>query len=313
MKIAFAYVTDERGFELALHSAASVALTQAPGCDIHIFCHRFEPEQTSRLKPSFAGVGTHLTFHEIQDSAVEHYKTYGHVTTPALLKLSAVQRLAKRYDRVVYLDNDILVFGRLPIDEIRFGAMPLAAVVDMDVSDSGVHRQMHLNTPDPPTNNIRSYFNSGVLIFCSEKLADGRYAQRYREALESHASACCFKLSCTSTDQCALNTTFEQEWVHLPLSYNMQAGAKFTDDWQTALIRHYCGVRKFIPIAWFRNDARDIRLINRMGTLIGRAPQGVPALYEIMFKINALRKRRGDLPMQRFLQAVGPSDNVAAV
>ena len=82
MSTAFLYVTDQRGFDLAIHSAMSVSLSQPAPCDIHVFCYRFMPEHASRLKAAMAGVGADLTFHPISNEAVEHHTTHGHVTTP---------------------------------------------------------------------------------------------------------------------------------------------------------------------------------------------------------------------------------------
>lgn len=307
MRTAFAFVTDERGFDLAMHSAASVALTQKRPSDIHVFCHQFDPPQASRLSSAFARVDSRLAFQHIQDEAVEHHKTHGHVTTPTLLKLSAIDCLIEGYDRVAYLDNDVLVFERLPIETINFGSAPLAAVVDMDVSDLGVHRDLHSDQPVSAGSICQGYFNAGVLIFECEKLADGYYTQRYRAALEEHRRKCTFKLNCTSIDQCALNIAFDERWISLPLSYNMQAGAKYTEAWRSALVRHYCGTRKFMPVSWFRNDARDVLLLNRVRRLLGRPAVGMPTLHELLFRLNIARKYRDDLTMRRFLRAVEAS------
>jgi lipopolysaccharide biosynthesis glycosyltransferase len=136
MKRAFVYVTDERGFELARHSVASLALSQSEPFDIHIFCYQFSPRVPRRFSDAMADLRANLIFHDIGDAAVEGHQTHGHVTTPTLLKPLAVGKLVSDYDRIVYLDNDILVFDDLGVETINFGRTPIAAVIDMDVSDT---------------------------------------------------------------------------------------------------------------------------------------------------------------------------------
>jgi hypothetical protein len=84
----------------------------------------------------------------------------------------------------------------------------------------------------------------------------------------------------------------------------MQAGAKFTRWWKTAVVRHYCGPRKFIPISPLRNDSRDVRYLNEIRQAAGLSQTVLPAWYEILFRFNVIRKYRGDAPIRRFLGAI---------
>src|SRR5271156_4278634 len=138
MKLAFVYLTDEGGFELARHSAVSLAMSQNAPCDIHVFCYRFTPVVPPQFAAAMAALRATLWFHDINDTGLEQHPTCGHVTTPSLLKPSAVGRLATGdYDRIVYLDSDLLIFEDLAIADIDFGQTPIAAVIDMDLSDTG--------------------------------------------------------------------------------------------------------------------------------------------------------------------------------
>jgi hypothetical protein len=234
---------------------------------------------------------------------VEQHKTWGHVTTPTLLKVAAVGELVGGYDRIVYLDNDILVFDDLQIAAIDFGRAPIAAVIDMDLSHTGALRDSVWAYAGGKTDSVGGYFNAGVLIFESGNWQDEFY-QKYAAALDHHDIACPYKLECTSIDQCALNSIFENNWVRLSLSYNMQASAKFTRAWRTAAVRHYCGRRKVIPVSMFRNDSRDVRYLNKIRQALGRPVTPVPLLYEIPFRLNAARNYSGSQAMWRFMSAV---------
>ncbi len=293
MTTAFVYVTDRRGFDLAAHSAMSVSLSQPGSCDIHIFCYRFMPEHASDIRAAMAGVGADLTFHSISNHALEHHSTYGHVTTPALLKLPAVEALTGSYDRLAYLDNDILVFDCLNIEAIDFGTEPLAAVLDMDLSQKGSLRGSVWSGGSREIQDFGHYFNSGLMIFDSNNFRRKDYILDYAVALDDHERNCSFKIDCRSVDQCALNMTFAGNWLRLPLGFNTQAGA-----------RHYCGTRKFLPMSLFRNDSRDVRYLNRIRDKLNLPTTGFPLLYEALFRLNVLRNYRTDLPMRRYLEAV---------
>jgi lipopolysaccharide biosynthesis glycosyltransferase len=302
MKVCFAYVTDKKGFELAGLSIMSVAMSQPRPCHIHVSCYKFAPRPDKRLLEALTRLGAELSFSEIADVALEQHSTHGHVTTPALLKLAAVAQLTREYDRVVYLDNDILVFEDLKIGHLNFGAYPIAAVTDMDLTATGALRHSSWLGASSRDQETGSYFNSGVMIFEAANWRD-EFLDVYAQVLETHDQGCSYKLHCTSNDQCAANTAFRNNWLSLPTSYNMQAGAKFTESWRTAAARHYCGPRKCVPLQPFRSDGRDVTYLNRIRRMLGQRTSRLGPLYDLLFWINRVRHHRGDTGMRNFLTA----------
>jgi len=300
MKVAYVYVTDARGYDLLAHSAVSLALSQPAGCNVHVYCYDFLPEPDDALAAALAAAGANLTVEPLRDPALEQHETCLHVTKPSLLKLLAVDRLIADYDRVVFLDNDILIFGDLRIETLQFGEYPIAAVTDLDLSETGWLR----NSADPVAPGRRNgsgYFNSGFMAFAKENWRHGDFYAQYAAALDAHDAHCPYKVSCTSIEQCALNIMFSGNWLSLPADYNMQASAKFTPAWQTATVRHYCGARKFIPVSPFRNDGRDTRYINEIRKRLGRGGAAPALVHEVLFQLNALRNSRGAHEIQTFV------------
>ena len=301
MRCAFVYVTDEQGFELALHSALSLAISQPDPPTVHMFCYRFIPD-LGRLLPRGAG-SLNLIIDGIGDERLEQHQTSGHVTTPSLLKLLAIDKLSGAYDRIMFLDNDVLVFQDLRIASLEFGTAPIAAVLDVDLSDTGWLRMSQPAALAEAIAGEAGYFNSGVMVFESRNWQGREFYDRYAHALDAHDAGCSYKIDCTSIDQCALNSTFRGNWLALPMSYNMQAGAKFAAPWRCSMVRHYCGRRKFIPLSLFRNDSRDVRHLNRIRRRLGHERASLPLLYEAMFRVNALRNYRANAGVRRFLHA----------
>lgn len=314
MTHAFVYVSDRRGLELTAYSAASLVASQPQPCSIHICCHDFRIEQQGsellRLQRLLTEAGGRLVLHTIRDEQLEQHDTFGHVTKPTLLKPLAMQKLVADHDAVVYLDNDILVFGDLRIDGIEFSDAPIAAVVDMDLTHTGWVKIFRTSAPRPAGNGLRAssdgifpgYFNAGFMVINCKGWRTGGFVQQYRAALHRYAEACSDKNECTSPDQWAVNHVFQGRWLPLPVTYNMQASAKFTTFLQSALVRHCCGPRKFLPNALFRNDAKDIRLLSKFRYLLaGKQWDYPPYLYEHLFRFNRARKHSNNLPIRDFL------------
>ncbi len=297
MKVAYVYVTDARGYDLMKHSAISLALSQPRPANVHVFCYQFMPGASDALAGGLKALKANVVIAPLSDPALEQHETCLHVTKPSLLKLLAVERLIDDYDRVVFLDNDLLIFDDLRIAELEFGSVPIAAVTDLDLTDAGWLR----NSDDTG----RGYFNSGYMVFESRNWRRGEFYAAYAAALDAHDQACPYKVSCTSIEQCALNVVFDRNWLRLPFEYNMQAGAKFTSPWQTAPVRHYCGSRKFVPVSPFRNDGRDVRYVNKIRHVLRLAGSSSPALHEMLFRINALRNYKGAAQVQAFLTQSG--------
>jgi Glycosyl transferase family 8 len=139
------------------------------------------------------------------------------------------------------------------------------------------------------------------MVFESKNWRHGEFYNRYAAALDAHDQTCPYKVGCTSIEQCALNMIFADSWISLPVGYNMQASAKFTNSWQTAPVRHYCGARKFIPVSPFRNDGRDVRYINEIRQRLGLKGASSQLLHEVLFHLNAVRNAKGANEIQSFL------------
>lgn len=304
MTHAFVYVTDKKGFSLTQKSAISVAMSQRKPCDIYIFCYKFPPDFNENFLSVFARLGHKIFFKDISDPGVENHETCGHVTTPALLKLKVVEEIIDDHEITVYLDNDILVFDDLKLEEIDFQGNAIAAVADLDLSNSGVLRDIDWSDLSNNPEGYLHYFNAGLIIFNREKWEASPFRTAYMNALDQHDIHCDYKLNCTAIDQCAFNSVFKGKWLHLPATYNMQASAKFTSAWQTATVRHYCGTRKFLPLSPLRNDARDVSYLNNIERSIGEQKLGSPFFYQVMFTANRVQNFANHTSIRRLLKAI---------
>lgn len=304
MNVAYAFVTDHRQMELALHSAASLVVSQPLQCDIFIFCHRQIGATASTFSDVIKSLGSNVVFQVIEDRDLESHRVHGHVTSPTLLKLLAVERLMRDYDVVVYLDNDLLIFDDLQIGSLSLGGMPLGAVMDLDPSENGAFRHIDWELPNSRSALLPQYFNAGFMVFDAHQWDEG-FAAVYSEALQEHDRRCWYKVDCTSIDQCALNKVFEGRWMRLPETYNMQTAARYTSPWNTARVRHYAGPRKFLPVSPFRNDGRDTDHIDRIRQAMGLPRIRFKPVYRTLFWANMIRQQYRKRAVKNFLMAAG--------
>jgi lipopolysaccharide biosynthesis glycosyltransferase len=184
------------------------------------------------------------------------------------------------------VDNDILFFADISVDAIELDGFPVAAVHDI-AEVGGITDAAFLKNCDA-NHRSRHYFNSGFMLYDSDKWMEASLRAGYMAHLDSHQHYCEYKNPCATNDQCVFNRLFENNWKRLPLDYNFQACAKFTDRWNSASVKHYQGMPKFIPMRPWRLDRRDVRLIRKIRRLLGYRDFGLPYLG-ISYFLNTIR------------------------
>jgi lipopolysaccharide biosynthesis glycosyltransferase len=158
----------------------------------------------------------------------------------ALLRLKLDEILPVGYDRVLYLDSDILAQG------------PVADIFTFDLKGKAVGAvEDYQSLPGPlaafssHTQNIglgkgAPYFNSGVLLFDWAKTREGGHLRRCVERIAAAARA---GKSLNLPDQDVLNLEFASDWTRLPLRFNLMAF--FVDYFPaTPVFRHFSNRQK---------------------------------------------------------------------
>lgn len=289
MRTAIAYVTDARGYELVRHSAVSVMLTQGARHDVHIFCNGFLPAADDTLHAAAERAGVTLRCSPIDDIDPGAIRFGSHITRTSLLKLDAIDALCDSYDRILYLDGDVLVFRDLALGEIAMDGHPVAAV--HDIAECGGITDPEFRANCARTGRSPDYFNVGVMVVdCRGWRAAPGLHRRYHDLLRAHAEACDYKAACTTSEQCAFNILFERNWKRLPVTFNLQSCAMFSERWSSAAVRHYVGSRKFLPARPWRTDARDLGMLERVRIELGLPAVGRPGTAAA-YALNRLRNR----------------------
>ena len=289
MRNAVVFATNKKCFQLARHAATSFILTQTQFQDVYIFCHTLLPNPKDRLIDVGEEHGIRVHMEPISDPYFEKLHSSGYLKKIVQhLKLKSLETISHAYDRVLFVDCDILFYDQISLDKVDLEGFPIGAAYDIAVTSE-------ITGPDFLQNcrlNNRSphYFNSGFMLFDCAKW-DGNSREKYIELLNKHQMNCDYLGECPHNDQCIYNLLFENNWKKLPLNFNMQACAKFTDRWKEASVRHYQGDNKFLPARPWRADSREILLMRRIREALGyNDPPPLP--LSVMFKLNRLRNKR---------------------
>lgn len=203
------FVCNADYLEKAAFAADQVLAHGADGFDV-VICTDVIPSPRPAWMPDAVNL-MRLDFDQSMESLpqndrLKHY-TYW--------RLPAIDALASDYDRILYLDTDVVVVraGLSRIFDIDMQGAPLAAVLDVHQR----HRpNRQLREFDAMGYSVAPYFNAGVLLI------DGR-AWKYGDtfnALMTLAQTRPDLLFCH--DQSLLNVHFYQNWLELSPLWNWQ-------------------------------------------------------------------------------------------
>lgn len=169
-------------------------------------------------------------------------------------RIPAIQALASRYERIVYLDTDVFVgSGRLhELVNINLQGAPLAAVLD-------VHQRARPNRMPREYEALgltwAPYFNAGVLV------VDGAAWLRRDTIGKVRAAAQECRHALTAHDQSLLNLTFRDDWLEISPTWNWQFTGKtgFVAEHFSPSLVHFIGGNKIwsshhevIPAKYYR-------------------------------------------------------------
>ena len=134
------------------------------------------------------------------------------------LRLCLPQIFSQKYQRLLYLDSDVLALADLSsLLKIDLGGKTLAAVPEVKMAHRrGVMTDYHRRVIGLPKN--ADYFNAGVLFFDWQKTCAEHLLEKARDLLLTGKY---FK----HLDQDVLNLTAQGQWLALPLKYNVDQSA----------------------------------------------------------------------------------------
>ena len=164
-----------------------------------------------RIRRSISDFSCNLHFLKANSNLVEDLKVIEHVTYATYYKLFMAELLPQSLQKVIYLDTDIVVRGRLDdLWNFRYGHSIVGAVTDSFVeANPRIKSKLGLDPGE-------SYFNAGVLLVDLDRWRKARVGPAAVAFAHCHADRISF------ADQCPLNWALRDRWINLPECWNLQ-------------------------------------------------------------------------------------------
>jgi lipopolysaccharide biosynthesis glycosyltransferase len=150
--------------------------------------------------------GASIKMYNIEDEIVSSFVVSGKWTTSVYYKMFFPILVEKNIKKLIYLDTDMLVVGKLnSLYNTELGDQPLAAVYDNYVKIQ----------PDLGIFEEGNYFNSGMLLYNIPVWNKLNISQKAVDFLTNYPEKIKF------VDQCALNGVILGNWIKLSEKFNL--------------------------------------------------------------------------------------------
>lgn len=173
--------------------------------DIFIIANDVSEDYAKKLR-TFQSKKATIHLIDMNKVGLDNYNENGYyVSSTALLKFS-IADLIPQYDKVLYIDGDILVMKDLSeFYNIDISKYYVAAIPDMAAIDA-CHFDEHLN--------IRYYMNSGVMLLNTKRMRKDNLSKKLYEVKSQHPEYMCM-------DQDVFNHVFNENILFLPPKFNL--------------------------------------------------------------------------------------------
>lgn len=186
------------------------------------------------IQKTICNYGASVT--KIECATNDGFYTEGHITKAAYLRLNIANVLPLNVNKVIYLDDDLLVLQDIEeLWNVDLQGKPVAAVPDLALMCS--KRMMEQKRQTLGLCNDDLYFNSGVMVIDVQQWRDLNYSEKVVAAARDN--------NFRHQDQDALNLVFKNNWLPLDFKWNvippiwaMQLKIYFSEFRSEAVIAH---------------------------------------------------------------------------
>lgn len=161
--------------------------------------------------------GCKISFLKLNPESYKDLTVKSYVSQVTYFRIFLTEILEISVKKVIYLDCDIIVKGDITkLWEFDVSQYPLAAVEDVGMENTGDFGAVVKRNIGMPR-RIK-YFNAGVLIINLEKWRTENITKKLRDYLHANKEKLVF------ADQDGLNAIFMEQWLPLPMAWNLQSG-----------------------------------------------------------------------------------------
>ena len=164
-------------------------------------------------------------------------KTYADSSYEAYARL-LLPEIFPKLEKIIYLDADMIILNNLNLlEDIDLESNPIAAVTDINNNSVKIFEYLF------KLKNVKSYFNSGVLVMNLKKLREENFTEKSLEFISSTS------VSYKFFDQDILNYFFHNRYLKLDYRWNVQLYEEIasTKYWHTTMNEFEYKLTKISP------------------------------------------------------------------
>ena len=307
-RIAAVYICDRKYHDITLYSIASIARSHRHPLDFFFLQSGYHVA----IPPSLAAfIGSRGHAIELLEGPRPGHaanlevigEKHSHISGTAPLKAHAIEALARSYDYILYIDGDTLAFDDMRCEEFcgfkEIAGVCLDLAIGTGADDPLIFERCEAAGISP------FYFNSGFMLINAVKWRETDALTRFAENFAHHQRKCPYLDPCPTHDQCVFNMTFQGDIVQLPTTLNVQKCALQTRLLQDAVLRHYTGPYKFLPVRPWRCDRKEHALLGSISRETGLPAPGFHDLG-VSYSLNRLRRHKAVASYERaYVTATG--------
>lgn len=293
-RIAVVYICDRKYHDITLYSIASIARSHRAPLSFFFLQSGYREQIPPSLVTFLLSRGHSIASLDAPRSARSvnlkaRAEKHQHISETALLKAKAIETLSHTHDYVLYIDGDTLAFDNLRCEEIC--GFPEIAGVCLDLAIGTGSDDPQIFERCEAAGISPFYFNSGFMMINAGRWRETDALHRFADNFIRHQEACPYLGACPTHDQCVFNMTFAGDIAELPIALNVQKCALHTATWHDAVVRHYTGPHKFLPVRPWACDPREYSLLQSISRETGLA---APGFYDlgISYPLNRFRRRK---------------------
>lgn len=177
-----------------------------------VICDEVNDDKKNKLRQTVADLGGAIKFFDIQNDHFANFYVSGELSRTAYYRIDIPNIVDASVQKIIYLDCDLLVYDDIEnLWNIDMQGKPLAAVPDFGIMCS--QRARKQKEKFIGLAQEKPYFNSGLLIMDVAKWRENHFSEKVLEMAAQNKFP--------HHDQDALNKIFMDEWVLLPLRWNV--------------------------------------------------------------------------------------------
>ncbi|MFQ6577799.1 glycosyltransferase family 8 protein [Enterococcus casseliflavus] len=208
--IKIVFITDENYFKNMVIAIESILVNTKSVVEFYIILDDDLNEQFIQYKNYFLEKFKFSSFNILDTANItkkNNFKAKAHVSKAAFIKIY-LPNLLQSLDKVIYLDSDLILLDDIEkLWDLDIQDFKIGAVWNPDYKDDNKYMEIPANTET---------FNSGVMILNLDKMRKDNSSEKLFDFLvkKNHLTRL--------NDQAAFNAIFYNDWMELPIEWNMQ-------------------------------------------------------------------------------------------